>query len=1138
MKKMRKPLILLLFFFACSNLFAQRDKPKTYAMVIGISDYEVDSLDLQFAHRDAQIFYDYLRSPAGGEIPDTSINLLIDEDATYVNIHEGFKDLIYRAKKKDRVIIYFSGHGDVESDQFSPLGYFLAVNTLTANYRTNGVRVRDFNDYATTLTLDNQAQVVFYIDACRAGELAGASNEGPELAAREARKRQRNVVKIMSCQPEERSLEVEELDGGRGLFSHFLIKGLIGEADKGGDTKDYKITIDELGDYIFENVKTAAYDEYNQHYQHPEVTGGQPGFEIAKVEDEVYTAFQSNSIAAFSSVPMPSFSGDNSDIASNSDIDDIDTDAADTDTDEVIVGAFVVGGGNMNDPQVNSTRGRGIGLRVIHPPFDNAIEQSKFLAPEDSSAVSIYERLKKENPGDSRLRAMKSRLVVALQDAPQKGINAYLKSDQKELDRRFYIAQSTEYEQYPARLAKAAELVGPEDKTYRSLKVKQKYYEGVNLRLEISKTAQTTEEYTERIKEAMAIQQEALTWDDSVSYIYNEIGLLHLQSNNLNEAETVFNKAIMFTPRWALPYANLAGLHTSRASEKAAKGGDNSRELKTAENLASKAITLNPNYMNGYIHMGIIKELSFDLLNAEHYYRKAIRTNWQNFRGFENLAYNYTLFGDYKLADHLFKEADLRKEGIIPNLIVSAYHDDALAIASGTTAGPGYTEAELLDMIRKNPKDHKAWGMLADLYVYEDRKEEAENCYLRVIEIKNDRYDAYQSLGYLYKSWNRYEDAIAIWYRPIELLGNFESSTAYYCAQSIWRLYEEMERNEESEALITRYVNEDYEERNDELYSFYTRMVGKYAYNPVYWYKRALLLYDVKEDGFHWHATSTYPDDSYTVEINGEQKQVKLNTPWLNFWGLQVISDLEKVLKLDRQHPSLPDIHLKLGELHAMWGDLYKGEVFTEDRMYYERVQRDNQQLDLYNSFLDLYETAIQHSERSHRLTPEMLGPIHQLINQYTTVFEHDKALELLEQLNDSLQLDTRRRQLLVRNYMLRGDLDKAEPLLDFGVKKPIGADKEDLLLESLFLRLKKDYKEAIKSLEYVMKFDPKNADLQYRYATLHVLKGNDRQAIKWLGKAFKNGFNYKKIVKYDPDLESIRDLKKYNKLLIKYNMI
>ena len=59
----------------------------TYAVVVGISDYQDERIpDLQFAHKDALAFANFLRSPAGGSLNGEHLKVLIDEDATGAQI--------------------------------------------------------------------------------------------------------------------------------------------------------------------------------------------------------------------------------------------------------------------------------------------------------------------------------------------------------------------------------------------------------------------------------------------------------------------------------------------------------------------------------------------------------------------------------------------------------------------------------------------------------------------------------------------------------------------------------------------------------------------------------------------------------------------------------------------------------------------------------------------------------------------------------------------------------------------------------------------------------------------------------------------------------------------------------------------
>ena len=94
---MKYKLLLALLLTATATLEAQRSPQtdsvgvlkvgsvqQTRALVVGISTYQ-DSIginNLSFANRDAQIFADYLKSPAGGSLPAENVWLMTNQEAT------------------------------------------------------------------------------------------------------------------------------------------------------------------------------------------------------------------------------------------------------------------------------------------------------------------------------------------------------------------------------------------------------------------------------------------------------------------------------------------------------------------------------------------------------------------------------------------------------------------------------------------------------------------------------------------------------------------------------------------------------------------------------------------------------------------------------------------------------------------------------------------------------------------------------------------------------------------------------------------------------------------------------------------------------------------------------------------------
>ncbi|TNE56498.1 MAG: caspase family protein [Bacteroidetes bacterium] len=235
----------------------------TYAVVVGISDYQDPGIpDLKYAHRDAEAFAEWLQRPEGGSVPADNIQLLLNENATKGGVAVALWELLTQCGEGDQIIIYFSGHGDVETKTTAQPGYWLCFDAPPAVYVSGGCfNVRDLQDIVSTLSGQNKARVLFISDACHAGKLAGSERGGAQITAANLAKQFAREVKILSCQPDQFSLEGEEWGGGRGCFSYHLTEGLYGLADRNGDNL---VTLFELNTYLGERVpeETAPYHQF------------------------------------------------------------------------------------------------------------------------------------------------------------------------------------------------------------------------------------------------------------------------------------------------------------------------------------------------------------------------------------------------------------------------------------------------------------------------------------------------------------------------------------------------------------------------------------------------------------------------------------------------------------------------------------------------------------------------------------------------------------------------------------------------------------------------------------------------------------------------------------------------------------
>lgn len=121
-----KRIILSISLAICLTAYGQDHQQKDYltnekyALVIGISKYEISSNDLRFAQKDADDFSKALISYGGFKKENTK--LLVNSDASRENIRKNIEGWLKdKASKNDLVIIFFSGHGaqipDTDGDE-------------------------------------------------------------------------------------------------------------------------------------------------------------------------------------------------------------------------------------------------------------------------------------------------------------------------------------------------------------------------------------------------------------------------------------------------------------------------------------------------------------------------------------------------------------------------------------------------------------------------------------------------------------------------------------------------------------------------------------------------------------------------------------------------------------------------------------------------------------------------------------------------------------------------------------------------------------------------------------------------------------------------------------------------------------
>ena len=224
---------------------------KIWAVIIGAARY-THMPALRYTDDDAYQIYAFLKSPKGGALPDSQLSLLIDEDATRGNVMAAMNSIFLRADENDVILFYFSGHG--LPGAFLPVDYDGYNNKLL------------HTDLKKILEQSNAKHKLVLADACHSGSILASRKPVGSILQRyyEAFDDTRGgTALMMSSKGEEYSLE----DGGlrSGIFSHFLVRGLKGEANLDGNEI---VTVNELFGYVHKQVRL-----YTGNVQTPTLTG-------------------------------------------------------------------------------------------------------------------------------------------------------------------------------------------------------------------------------------------------------------------------------------------------------------------------------------------------------------------------------------------------------------------------------------------------------------------------------------------------------------------------------------------------------------------------------------------------------------------------------------------------------------------------------------------------------------------------------------------------------------------------------------------------------------------------------------------------------------------------------------------------
>jgi hypothetical protein len=149
------------------------DNGKYYAIVIGINKYRPPLSTLFTPVNDARAIAAVLTESYGFQV-----KLLLDQDATRVNILDAIVQFRDTLNETDSLLIYYAGHG--YSDHASDKAYWLPVDADSV-YSSNRIIA---DELTTDVRVQNARHVLIISDSCYSGGLARDADTPTESAGR------------------------------------------------------------------------------------------------------------------------------------------------------------------------------------------------------------------------------------------------------------------------------------------------------------------------------------------------------------------------------------------------------------------------------------------------------------------------------------------------------------------------------------------------------------------------------------------------------------------------------------------------------------------------------------------------------------------------------------------------------------------------------------------------------------------------------------------------------------------------------------------------------------------------------------------------------------------------------------------
>ncbi|MDJ0908267.1 MAG: tetratricopeptide repeat protein [Woeseiaceae bacterium] len=689
------------------------------ALVVGISRYEnlPASQQLDYADDDAEMVYAFLRSPAGGSTEQAV--LLLDEQARAATIVQELTRLRDAAQSGDEIIFYFAGHGDVERAVESAPGLLLGYDAPASGlYVANGGSIPlTFVREIMKEIVDKGARVIILTDACRAGSVNTSLESGAQLTSGALAREWQNVFRFVSSDADTLSEEDPEL--GHGVFTYYLLKGLLGEADGSmpGAEKDDQISHREIDRYVTDQVYTRTGGG-----QTP-VLSGNPGRPLSVVTPGVTWATLERFVPARS---------------------------------EVEAQQYAVDRGLTTEQREARLESLTPEQRALIEGFTAVLQSGRLVGA--GGAVELYETMRGRIPNNYFIQHGDN-LATALENQVQALFSEHLSGEMRSdasgsgNGDSLWVVASEEIEAAAEAMQAAVELRGATYATYPSMRSRLQFLRGWGAVVE--------GDYGEAVQLLDNVSPQS-------AFSLNAMGYAHYRNGEMDQAAEALARSAELAPNWAEPVRYQGFVAQYRADYEAALA------------FYRKAAGISPDNPFLQIDIGEVHALSDDTEAAMAAWRRALDIDAErSARTIANFIRGWRTADRDELAESIYADALMRDRNSASLYVdrgdfyrMTARYDDAeedyneaLRIdpdyeSAHNALGLLYESQERYDEAAAAygrtaeliPDSAVPWRNRADIYRIQERYDEAIADYERALENDPEFYGAHYGLGRTYQA--------------------------------------------------------------------------------------------------------------------------------------------------------------------------------------------------------------------------------------------------------------------------------------------------------------------------------------------------------------------------------------------------